>query len=79
MTYRILPALVRGAVVGVVLSDVAVYAAQGELLVGCGGHGLHDQLRVAVGRLGIIPRLARLAVLARVPHVTRAAVPGLGG
>lgn len=73
MTNGVLPALVGGSVVRVVLGDVAVDAAERELLVGGGGHGLHDELRVTVGRLGVVPRLARvprLAHVAHVPHVT---------
>lgn len=73
MTYGVLPALVGGAVVGVVFGDVAVDAAERELLVGGGGHGLHDQLRVAVGRLGVVAVLA-LAALARVAPVALAHV-----
>lgn len=46
MTYGVLPALVRGPVVGVVLGDVAVDAAQRQLLVRRGGHRLHYQLSV---------------------------------
>lgn len=71
MTNGILPAFVGSAVVGVVLGDVAVDAAERELLVGRGGDGLHDELRVAVRRLGVV---ARLAGLARLAHVARAAV-----
>lgn len=68
----VLPALVGGAVVGVVLGDVAVDAAERELLVGGGGDGLHDELRVRVGRLGVV-------TLARVPRVAYIAATVLGG
>ena len=49
-----LPALVCGAVVGVVLGDVGVDAAERQLLVVGRGDGLDDQLGVGVGRLGVI-------------------------
>lgn len=68
----VLPALVGGAVVGVVLGDVAVDAAERELLVGGGGDGLHDELRVRVGRLGVV-------TLACVPRVAYVAATVLGG
>ena len=49
-----LPALVGRAVVGVVLGDVGVDAAECQLLVMGRGDGLDDQLGVGVGWLGII-------------------------
>ena len=50
----ILPPLVRSAVVRVVLGDVGVYARQSELLVPGLGDGLHDQLGIGEGWLGLI-------------------------
>lgn len=75
VTYRVLPALVGGPVVGVVLGDIAVDPGQSQLFVWGGGDGLHDQLRVAVGRLRVV---ARVAHVAHVAHVARA-VARLGG
>ena len=49
-----LPALVCGAVVGVVLGDVGVDAVERELLVLGQRDGLDDQLGVRVGRLGVV-------------------------
>lgn len=70
MTYRVLPAFIRRAIVRVVLRDVAVDPAERELLVLRGGDRLHDQLRVAVRGLGVVSRLAHL------PHVANVRVSG---
>ena len=50
----VLPSLISCSVVRVVLGDVGVYPGQGELLVPCLGDGLHDQLGVGEGWLGLI-------------------------
>ena len=50
----VLPALVRCPVVRVVLSDVGVDPGEGELLVAGVRDGLHDQLGVREGRLGLV-------------------------
>lgn len=49
-----LPALVRCAVVGVVLCDVIVDSVECELLVRRQRDGLDDQLCIGVGRLGVV-------------------------
>ena len=54
MADGVLPALVRGAVVRVVLGDVGVDAGQRQLLVHGVRDGLHDQLGVREGRLALI-------------------------
>ena len=52
MPNGVLPALVgAGAIVGIVLGDERVDAAERELLVRRRADALHDQLRVAVRRL----------------------------
>ena len=60
MADRVLPALVRGAVVRVVLGDVGVDAGQRQLLVHGVRDGLHDQLGVREGRLALILKQRRV-------------------
>lgn len=55
-TKTYLPALVGSAVVRVVLGNVGVDAAQGQLLVLSRRHGLYDQLSVRVGWLRVVVR-----------------------
>ena len=59
MADGVLPALVRGAVVRVVLGDVGVDAGQRQLLVHGVRDGLHDQLSVREGRLALILKQSR--------------------
>lgn len=74
-----LPALVGRAVVGVMLGDVGVDPAQGQLPVLRGGDGLHDQLRVGVGRLRLVLWASRRRERARAcsspPRVSAPRVP----
>ena len=49
-----LPALVGRAVVRVMLGDVCVDAAQGQLSVLRGRDGLHDELSIRVRRLRLV-------------------------
>lgn len=79
MAYGILPALVGGAVVGVVLGDIAVDPGERELLVGRRGHGLHDELRVAVGRLGVVALAVPPVPVAGLAHVARLAALAVAG
>ena len=51
-----LPSLVCSSVVRVVLGDVGVDAAQGQLFVLRGRDGLHNQLRVRIRRFRLVLR-----------------------